>query len=47
MTQVASYKEKAWRENNYSEPYSEDFDLWWKIARKHELYHLNEVLTTA
>jgi len=28
----------------YSEPYSEDFDLWWKISREHVIHHLNEIL---
>ncbi|HEX8357880.1 MAG TPA: glycosyltransferase, partial [Segetibacter sp.] len=28
----------------YSEQYSEDFDLWWKISRKYKILHLPQVL---
>jgi glycosyltransferase involved in cell wall biosynthesis len=28
----------------YSQFYSEDFDLWWKISRKYKIHHMQEVL---
>ena len=28
----------------YSVPYSEDFDLWWKISRKYKIHNIDEVL---